>query len=71
MHAKEVCHRDLKPENILISTDNNDCVLKLADFGCAGPIEGWKEEGYPQTYCGTRAFMAPEVLRANKCIGSY
>ncbi|KAL2250474.1 UNVERIFIED_CONTAM: Serine/threonine-protein kinase ATG1c [Sesamum indicum] len=28
-------HRDLKPQNLLLSTDGDNCILKIADFGFA------------------------------------
>jgi len=46
MHSNDVCHRDLKSENLLLDCSNDDCVLKIADFGEAGPIGGWEEQGY-------------------------
>lgn len=46
IHSAEVLHRDLKPANILI---NEDCSVKICDFGLARSIEGiegahWREE---------------------------
>lgn len=35
IHSKNILHRDLKPSNILI---NQDCQIKLADFGLARNI---------------------------------
>ena len=37
MHESKVMHRDLKPANILI---NEDCSIKICDFGLARSIEG-------------------------------
>jgi serine/threonine protein kinase len=54
MHNKEVCHRDLKPDNLLLSSKGKDAKLKIADFGEAAPLDGWKEEGFLSTYVGTR-----------------
>jgi len=62
MHEHNVCHRDLKPENLLLSSSKEDCLLKIADFGEAAPLEGWDDKGYLETYVGTRAYMAPEIL---------
>jgi len=59
MHEKEVCHRDLKPENLLLDQEGT---LKIADFGEAAPLERWDDKGYLETYVGTRAYMAPEIL---------
>jgi serine/threonine protein kinase len=51
IHANDVIHRDIKPENILL----HGGVVKLCDFGlaCMPPSSEW---------CGTREFMAPEVI---------
>lgn len=35
-HSAEVFHRDLKPANVLI---NEDCSVKVADFGLARSVE--------------------------------
>lgn len=37
IHSADVLHRDLKPANILI---NEDCTIKLCDFGLARSIAG-------------------------------
>lgn len=59
-HKKGICHRDLKPENLLLS---GEFVLKIADFGLSAL--GENPDGTPvllRTECGTRGYMAPEVL---------
>jgi mitogen-activated protein kinase 1/3 len=40
IHSAEVLHRDLKPANILI---NEDCTVKICDFGLARSIDGIEE----------------------------
>jgi mitogen-activated protein kinase 1/3 len=37
IHSADVLHRDLKPANVLI---NEDCTVKICDFGLARSIEG-------------------------------
>ena len=37
MHSAEVIHRDLKPANILL---NEDCTVKICDFGLARSVAG-------------------------------
>ena len=50
-----IIHRDIKPENILFKND----VVKLADFGSSN----FKKEGQMRrTYCGTRDYLAPEMI---------
>ncbi len=62
-HAKGVYHRDLKPENLLIN-DNYD--LKVADFGLAAVTEDANGiVSVLKTKCGTKGYMAPEVLERN------
>lgn len=66
-HKVGVAHRDLKPENLLL---DDKMVLKLADFGFASVFrEGVGEDvksQYMLTECGTRAYMAPEILAHKK-----
>ena len=37
IHERHVLHRDLKPANVLI---NEDCSIKICDFGLARSIDG-------------------------------
>ena len=54
LHNNNIAHRDLKPENLLFDEDFN---LKIADFGFSTKIDRQLK-----TYCGTRSYMAPELL---------
>ncbi|GMI07869.1 hypothetical protein TrRE_jg5459, partial [Triparma retinervis] len=56
-HANGIYHRDLKPENLLL---DSNFMLKVADFGYSA-IQGPKG-GMLSTECGTRSYMAPEIL---------
>ncbi|CAM9672933.1 unnamed protein product [Hapterophycus canaliculatus] len=56
-HSTGIAHRDIKPENILL---DNNFQLRMADFGLSSIMED--ENGICYTECGTRSYMAPEVL---------
>ncbi|CAB1102722.1 unnamed protein product [Ectocarpus sp. CCAP 1310/34] len=58
-HDRDIAHRDLKPENLLLVSDDDDAVIKLADFGFARPVG---ETGL-SAQCGTPGYVAPEVLK--------
>ncbi|XGW22847.1 hypothetical protein V3C99_005236 [Haemonchus contortus] len=58
LHERGITHRDIKPENILCMTKEDYTLVKLADFGLA---KG-NEASTLKTYCGTPAYMAPEMI---------
>ncbi|XP_025154224.1 mitogen-activated protein kinase p38b isoform X1 [Harpegnathos saltator] len=54
IHSAGIIHRDLKPSNIAV---NEDCELKILDFGLARPTE------HEMTgYVATRWYRAPEIM---------
>ncbi|CAI5736182.1 unnamed protein product [Peronospora farinosa] len=56
LHGHGIIHRDLKPENVLISAEGH---IKLTDFGLA---KEYVEGQDLLTVCGTKEYMAPEML---------
>ncbi|CAD5112859.1 DgyrCDS2070 [Dimorphilus gyrociliatus] len=61
LHSKGIVHRDLKPENILL-TDQNE--VKISDFGMATVFRYQGKERMLDTCCGTRPYVAPEILQS-------
>merc|ERR1712146_809136 len=59
-----VTHRDIKPENLLL---DGRFQLKVADFGLAAMRDSAND--LLKTECGTRSYMAPEVLARRKYDG--
>jgi serine/threonine protein kinase len=55
IHSLNIVHRDIKPENILVNKDYSQVVL--SDFGMAVNLSF----STPTDYCGTPAYVAPDV----------
>jgi len=51
LHNTGIAHRDLKPENLLCGGDENEMVIKIADFGLSQIFTGgqvmWNSCGTP------------------------
>lgn len=62
VHSKGISHRDLKPDNIMIAQDD-PVIVKITDFGLAKSQEN---ESRMKTFCGTLAYLAPEVITNKK-----
>ncbi|XP_047332448.1 serine/threonine-protein kinase ATG1c-like isoform X2 [Impatiens glandulifera] len=63
MRDNNVIHRDLKPQNLLLTTNDENAVLKIADFGFARPLQ---PRGLAETLCGSPLYMAPEIMQLQK-----
>uniref|UniRef100_H3B625 non-specific serine/threonine protein kinase n=1 Tax=Latimeria chalumnae TaxID=7897 RepID=H3B625_LATCH len=65
-HFLSCPHRDLKCENILLDQDG---FVKLTDFGFANKC--LEKQALMDTFCGSVAYTAPEILLARKYHGEY
>ena len=55
-HSKGISHRDIKIDNVVITAKNE---VKIIDFG----FSIWaKENAKCKMFCGTPAYMAPEII---------
>eukprot|EP00826_Nyctotherus_ovalis_P012808 TRINITY_DN1340_c0_g4_i1.p1 TRINITY_DN1340_c0_g4~~TRINITY_DN1340_c0_g4_i1.p1 ORF type:complete len:632 (-),score=114.18 TRINITY_DN1340_c0_g4_i1:130-2025(-) len=60
LHTHHFMHRDIKPENLLVTEMGR---LKLCDFGCCAK----DDDKNRIDFCGTIEYMAPEVVRKERC----
>ncbi|KAJ6244736.1 mitogen-activated protein kinase 13 [Anaeramoeba flamelloides] len=59
LHSGNVIHRDLKPGNILL---NENCDLKVCDFGLARISDPEEENPLLTQYVATRWYRSPEII---------
>jgi protein-serine/threonine kinase len=64
LHARTIVFRDLKPDNIVIDEDGH---AVLTDFGLSK--EGVTQLQGTKSFCGSVAFLAPEILR--RCVHGH
>ncbi|VDP31731.1 unnamed protein product [Schistosoma curassoni] len=64
IHSRGFAHRDLKPENILLDNDQN---VRIIDFGLCAKGHNLS---MLNTFCGSFAYVAPEVLANKEYSGS-
>lgn len=66
-HDLCIAHRDIKLENILVDISKPQMLTKLIDFGFATQSKSNEEK--LTTFCGTPAYMAPELCSRDEYLG--
>ena len=56
LHTLGIIYRDLKPENIVFDSEGH---VKIIDYGLSKDLH---EALFTQTFCGTLAYLAPEMI---------
>ena len=62
-HKLGIVHRDLKPENLLYSSNEENAMIKVSDFGFAKFLIPKAQEQL-FTACGTPSYVAPEIIES-------
>ncbi|KAF0695284.1 Aste57867_13901 [Aphanomyces stellatus] len=61
LHRNNIIHRDIKPDNVFIQDNCSPLVVKILDFGL-GSRDVVEPSKKLSAFCGTPAFMAPEII---------
>ena len=60
-HAAGIVHRDLKPGNVFLSSDDDEEIVKILDFGIAKAADTpVREQTEPGTMLGSPNYVSPE-----------
>ena len=62
-HKLGIVHRALKPENLLYSSNEENAMIKVSDFGFAKFLIPKSQEQL-FTACGTPSYVAPEIIES-------
>merc|ERR1712087_695747 len=65
LHIAGIMHRDLKPENLLYASQDDDALVKIADFGLGC---FYKDAFDVYDACGTPMYMAPELILSGESV---
>ncbi|KXS10487.1 Pkinase-domain-containing protein, partial [Gonapodya prolifera JEL478] len=66
-HDKNLVHRDLKLENVMLTEDMGN--VKLIDFGFTREVALPTQKQLLDTYCGSVAYAAPEMIIGKQYLG--